>query len=114
MDTREGKHLNTALQVSNFKTALKGFEKLIERVAAQKRDERAGLFIQKQDAIDYDKFYAAVKELFGPEVKNQDVKCFYRKLCNNPDMSIDWCEVITFHVPYMKSGVLFLLFRMNN
>ncbi|XP_077617881.1 WD repeat-containing protein 64 [Crocuta crocuta] len=93
MDTREGKHLNTALQVSNFKTALKGFEKLIERVAAQKRDERAGLFIQKQDAIDYDKFYAAVKELFGPEVKNQDVKCFYRKLCNNPDMSIDWCEI---------------------
>ncbi|KAI5179931.1 Wd Repeat-Containing Protein 64 [Manis pentadactyla] len=44
------------------------------------------------DAIDYDKFYAAIQELFGPEVKNQDVKCFYRKLCNNPHASMDWCE----------------------
>lgn len=50
------------------------------------------------DAIDYDKFYAATQELFGPEVKNQDVKCFYRKLCNNPHASMDWCEVVTFHV----------------
>nr|XP_030724448.1 WD repeat-containing protein 64 isoform X2 [Globicephala melas] len=93
MDIREEKHFNLALQVSNFRTALGGFEKLVERIAAQKRDERAGFFIQKEDAIDYDKFYATVQELFGPEVKNQDVKCFYRKLCNNPDASIDWCEI---------------------
>ncbi|XP_022434877.1 WD repeat-containing protein 64 isoform X1 [Delphinapterus leucas] len=93
MDIREEKHFNLALQVSNFRTALRGFEKLVERIAAQKRDERAGFFIQKEDAIDYDKFYATVQELFGPEVKNQDVKCFYRKLCNNPDASIDWCEI---------------------
>ncbi|XP_029085112.1 WD repeat-containing protein 64 isoform X1 [Monodon monoceros] len=93
MDIREEKYFNLALQVSNFRTALRGFEKLVERIAAQKRDERAGFFIQKEDAIDYDKFYATVQELFGPEVKNQDVKCFYRKLCNNPDASIDWCEI---------------------
>ncbi|KAM5206137.1 WD repeat-containing protein 64 isoform 3-T5 [Hipposideros larvatus] len=43
--------------------------------------------------MDYDKFYAAVQELFGPEMKNQDVKCFYRKLCNNPDAPVDWCEI---------------------
>ncbi|XP_004439639.1 PREDICTED: WD repeat-containing protein 64 [Ceratotherium simum simum] len=93
MDIKEEKHINAALQVSNFKTALKEFEKLVERTAAQKRDERAGLFIQKEDTIDCDKFYATVQELFGAEVKNQDVKCFYRKLCNNPDASIDWCEI---------------------
>lgn len=46
------------------------------------------------DAIDYDKFYASVQQIFGPEVKNQDVKCFYRKLCNNPDAAFDWCEVL--------------------
>nr|XP_036869627.1 WD repeat-containing protein 64 [Manis javanica] len=92
MDVREEKHFNPKLQTSNFRTALKGLEKLIERTAAQKRDERAGLFVQK-DAIDYDKFYAATQELFGPEVKNQDVKCFYRKLCNNPHASMDWCEI---------------------
>ena len=66
------------------------------------------------DVIDYDKFYAAVQELFGPEVKSQDVKCFYRKLCNNPDASIDWCEVVTFHVYHKKSRYYFSLFRMNN
>ncbi|XP_004690835.1 PREDICTED: WD repeat-containing protein 64 [Condylura cristata] len=93
MDIKKGKRLSTALQVNNFKSSLKNFEKLIERTAAQKRDERAGLFTQREDVIDYDKFYGAVKELFGPEVKNQDVKCFYRKLCNNPDASVDWCEI---------------------
>ncbi|KAB0345611.1 hypothetical protein FD754_022537 [Muntiacus muntjak] len=93
MDIKEEKHINPALQVSSFRTALKGFERLVEHLAAQKRDERAGLFTQKEDAIDYDKFYKMVQELFGPEVKSQDVKCFYRKLCNNPDASIDWCEI---------------------
>lgn len=48
MDSREEKHLNIALQISSFRAALKEFEKLAERVAAQKRDERAGLFIQKE------------------------------------------------------------------
>ncbi|XP_037366177.1 WD repeat-containing protein 64 isoform X2 [Talpa occidentalis] len=93
MDIGKGKRLSVSLQVDNFKSSLKKFEKLIERTAAQKKDERAGLFTQREDAIDYEKFYGMVKELFGPEVKNQDVKCFYRKLCNNPDASIDWCEI---------------------
>uniref|UniRef100_A0A8C7A6I0 WD repeat domain 64 n=1 Tax=Neovison vison TaxID=452646 RepID=A0A8C7A6I0_NEOVI len=93
MDTKEQKHLNTELQISNFRTALKGFKNLVEEAAAQKRDERGGLLIQKEDVIDYDKFYEVVQELFGPEVKSQDVKSFYRKLCNNPDVPIDWCEI---------------------
>ena len=62
------------------------------------------------DAIDYDKFYKMVQELFGLEVKSQDVKCFYRKLCNNPDASIDWCEVSTFLVCNRKSWYYFSLF----
>ncbi|XP_059002280.1 WD repeat-containing protein 64 isoform X1 [Mustela lutreola] len=93
MDTKEQKHLNTELQINNFRTALKGFKNLVEQAAAQKRDERGGLLIQKEDVIDYDKFYEVVQELFGPEVKSQDVKSFYRKLCNNPDVPIDWCEI---------------------
>ncbi|XP_023405085.2 WD repeat-containing protein 64 [Loxodonta africana] len=94
MNTNEEKReFSVALQMNNFRTALLGFERLVERTAAQKRDERLGLFTQKEDAVDYDKFYEAVQELFGPEVKNQDVKCFYRKLCNNPDAPMDWCEI---------------------
>ncbi|XP_036091246.1 WD repeat-containing protein 64 [Rousettus aegyptiacus] len=92
MATKKEKRLNISRQIK-FKSALNGFEKLVEHIAAQKKDERAGLFVRKEDVIDYDKFYAAVQELFGPEVKNQDVKCFYRKLCNNPDAPMDWCEI---------------------
>lgn len=109
MDSREEKRYNLELQMSSFRIALRGFEKLVERVAAQKRDERAGLFIQKEDVIDCDKFYATVQELFGPEVKSQDVKCFYRKLCNNPDASIDWCEIFG----YFSSEEGFLTSQMD-
>lgn len=45
------------------------------------------------DEIDYDKFCATVQTLFGPEVKDQDVKAFFRKISNNPDGKIEWCEV---------------------
>ncbi|KAF6073788.1 WD repeat domain 64 [Phyllostomus discolor] len=93
MDIGEEKGLDFAVQMKSFKIALYGFEELVERVAAQKRDERAGLFVPKEDMIDYEKFYGAVQELFGSEVKNQDVKYFYRKLCHNPDAPTDWCEI---------------------
>ncbi|KAK7815323.1 hypothetical protein U0070_019167 [Myodes glareolus] len=93
MDARDDDEFNLTLQINNFKAALVEFDKLVEQTTAQKKDERAGLFIPKEDAIDYDKFYATVQQIFGPEVKNQDVKCFYRKICNNPDASIDWCEI---------------------
>nr|KAF6395697.1 WD repeat domain 64 [Rousettus aegyptiacus] len=111
MATKKEKRLNISRQIK-FKSALNGFEKLVEHIAAQKKDERAGLFVRKEDVIDYDKFYAAVQELFGPEVKNQDVKCFYRKLCNNPDAPMDWCEVVTFHVYNMECR--YSLFGVNN
>lgn len=63
------------------------------------------------DAIDYDKFYATVQQIFGPEVKNQDVKCFYRKICNNPDATFDWCEVLAHH---SKPRPYFTLFRTSD
>ncbi|XP_028611118.1 WD repeat-containing protein 64 [Grammomys surdaster] len=93
MDAKDEKRFNLALQINNFKASLVEFNKLVEQTTAQKKEERAGLFIPKEDAIDYDKFYTSVQQIFGPEVKNQDVKCFYRKLCNNPDASFDWCEI---------------------
>ncbi|KAM6166248.1 WD repeat-containing protein 64 [Erethizon dorsatum] len=92
MDVTKDKR-SLSVQIYSFRMALNRFEKLVEQVAAQKRDERAGLFIQKEDVIDYDKFYASVQELFDIEMKSQDVKCFYRKLCKNPHASIDWCEI---------------------
>lgn len=46
--------------------------------------------------MDYEKFCAAAQALFGPEVKPQDVKTFYRKISNNPDVRTEWCEVYLF------------------
>uniref|UniRef100_A0A8C2VJD0 WD repeat domain 64 n=1 Tax=Chinchilla lanigera TaxID=34839 RepID=A0A8C2VJD0_CHILA len=92
MDVSKDKR-SLSLQIYSFRTALNRLERLVEQIAAQKRDERAGLFTQKEDVIDYDKFYAAVQELFDIEMRSQDVKCFYRKLCKNPDAPIDWCEI---------------------
>ncbi|XP_028013882.1 WD repeat-containing protein 64 isoform X2 [Eptesicus fuscus] len=97
MEPGKEKRLSTALQVVSFKVALRGFENLVERTAAQKKDERAGMFTQKEEVINYEKFYSAVQDLFGLEVKNQDVKCFYRKLCNNPDAPTDWCEIFGYY-----------------
>lgn len=54
MDISKEKHFNMALQISNFKKALNGFEKLVEQTATQKRDERAGLFIHKEGKISDD------------------------------------------------------------
>lgn len=48
MDIREEKYYSATPHSSNFKTALNEFEKLIEQTAIQKREERAGLFIQKE------------------------------------------------------------------
>lgn len=48
-DTKEKRPLS--LQVYNFRAALSKFEKLVEQVAAYKRDERAGLIIQKEGKI---------------------------------------------------------------
>ncbi|KAM5144807.1 WD repeat-containing protein 64 [Callospermophilus lateralis] len=93
MDIRDKKHFSPAVLINNFRIAVNGFQKLVEETALQKKGERAGLFFPKEDVIDYNKFYSSVQELFGSEVKTQDVKCFYRKLCNNPDASIDWCEI---------------------
>lgn len=43
--------------------------------------------------IDYDKFYATTQTLFGPEVKDHNVKAFFRKINNNLDARTEWCEV---------------------
>ncbi|XP_074118614.1 WD repeat-containing protein 64 isoform X3 [Sminthopsis crassicaudata] len=93
MENPEEKKLSIATETTNFTAALKEFEKLVELTAIQKKEERLGLYVKNEDTIDYEKFYDSVLELFGPEIKSQDVKSFYRKLSNNPDASVDWCEI---------------------
>ncbi|XP_025030095.1 WD repeat-containing protein 64, partial [Python bivittatus] len=84
-----------------FKKSLKLFQKLVDTTVAQKREERLGSRVQDAEEMDYDKFFDAVKNLFGPDVKAQDVKTFYRKISNNPDGRTEWCEIFGY---YMVEG----------
>ncbi|XP_028902963.1 WD repeat-containing protein 64 isoform X3 [Ornithorhynchus anatinus] len=93
MDVSGEKRASLVSESDDFKRALTEFEKLVEATVVQKKEERLGLLIKNEDIIDYDKFYQTVRALFGPEVKSQDVKAFYRKISNNPEAPIDWCEI---------------------
>uniref|UniRef100_A0A4X2KK05 WD repeat domain 64 n=1 Tax=Vombatus ursinus TaxID=29139 RepID=A0A4X2KK05_VOMUR len=93
MEISEDKHVSVTNEFNNFTDALKKFGKLVETTVIQKKEERLGLYVKNEDTIDYEKFYESVLELFGPEIKSQDVKSFYRKLSNNPDAPVDWCEI---------------------
>ncbi|XP_019382264.1 PREDICTED: WD repeat-containing protein 64 [Gavialis gangeticus] len=89
---------STFSDVANFKNALRQFQKVVEKIVSQKKEERLGLYIKDENEIDYDKFCATVQTLFGPEVKDQDVKAFFRKISNNPDGKIEWCEIFGYFV----------------
>ncbi|KYO23820.1 WD repeat-containing protein 64 [Alligator mississippiensis] len=89
---------STFSDVANFKNALRQFQKVVEKTVAQKKEERLGLYIKDENEIDYDKFCATVQTLFGPEVKDQDVKAFFRKISNNPDGKIEWCEIFGYFI----------------
>ncbi|KAL7987532.1 hypothetical protein Chor_006451 [Crotalus horridus] len=84
-----------------FKRSLQLFNQLVDKTVAQKREQRLGLPVKDSEEIDYDKFFDAVKSLFGPDVKAQDVKTFYRKISNNPDGKTEWCEIFGY---YMVEG----------
>ncbi|NXI73198.1 WDR64 protein, partial [Anseranas semipalmata] len=87
-----------ALEVPDFKNALKQFQKLVEKTVTQKTKERLGLYIEDDDEIDYDKFYKTTQTLFGPEVKDHNVKTFFRKISNNLDARTEWCEIFGYFI----------------
>ncbi|KAM6084868.1 LOW QUALITY PROTEIN: WD repeat-containing protein 64 [Theristicus caerulescens] len=88
----------SALEVPDFKNALKQFQKLVEKMVTQKTKERLGLYIEDDDVIDYAKFYTTTQTLFGPEVKDHNVKAFFRKISNNLDARTEWCEIFGYFI----------------
>uniref|UniRef100_A0A8D0HHH2 WD repeat domain 64 n=1 Tax=Sphenodon punctatus TaxID=8508 RepID=A0A8D0HHH2_SPHPU len=96
MSDRDLERCYTLTDATQFKNALKQFQVLVEKTVAQKKEERLGLYVK--DEIDYDKFYETILTLFGPEVKAHDVKAFYRKISNNLDARIEWCEIFGYFI----------------
>jgi len=58
----------------------------------------SGCCSSNTDEIDYDEFYRTTQTLFGPEIKEHNVKAFFRKISNNPDAKTEWCEVRIFNI----------------
>uniref|UniRef100_A0A8C8A914 WD repeat domain 64 n=1 Tax=Otus sunia TaxID=257818 RepID=A0A8C8A914_9STRI len=88
----------SALELLDFRNALKQFQKLVEKTVIQKTKERLGLYIKDDDEIDYDKFYTTTQTLLGPEVKDHNVKAFFRKITNNLDARTEWCEIFGYFI----------------
>uniref|UniRef100_A0A8D0F1L9 WD repeat-containing protein 64 n=1 Tax=Strix occidentalis caurina TaxID=311401 RepID=A0A8D0F1L9_STROC len=88
----------SALELLDFRNALKQFQKLVEKTVIQKTKERLGLYIKDDDEIDYDKFCTTTQTFLGPEVKDHNVKAFYRKITNNLDARTEWCEIFVYFI----------------
>ncbi|XP_065535138.1 WD repeat-containing protein 64 [Lathamus discolor] len=93
MSEKDYKESCSAPALLDFEDAVKEFQKLVEKLVTQKTKEKLGLHIKDDDEIDYEKFYAATQAIFGAEVKDYNVKAFFWKLSNNPNVRIEWCEI---------------------
>ncbi|KAL4237521.1 WD repeat-containing protein 64 [Mactra antiquata] len=80
--------------VGSFQTKLDQFHELMKEITLQ--DVEATPEEKRQmitENLRYDQFCDAIRQLFGSDIKNQDLKALYRKISTNPDAKIDWSEL---------------------
>lgn len=46
------------------------------------------------ESLRFDQFCDSIRDLFGSDIKNADLKAIYRKISTNPDAKVDWSEVL--------------------
>eukprot|EP00062_Callorhinchus_milii_P009274 gi/632953034/ref/XP_007892176.1/ PREDICTED: WD repeat-containing protein 64 [Callorhinchus milii] len=47
--------------------------------------------------LTYDKFFEEVDRIFKGEVKTENIKAFFKKVNNNPDVPVDWSELFGYY-----------------
>ncbi|XP_052769281.1 WD repeat-containing protein 64-like isoform X3 [Mya arenaria] len=80
--------------VGSFQAKLNQFEELMKEITLQ--DVEATPEEKRQmitENLRYDQFCDAIRQLFGPDIKNHDLKALYRKISTNPDAKVDWSEL---------------------
>ncbi|GFR67941.1 WD repeat-containing protein 64 [Elysia marginata] len=50
-------------------------------------------FERVKENLRFDQFCEKIRDLFGSDIKNQDLKSIYRKISTNPDAKVDWSEL---------------------
>ncbi|KAL3874237.1 hypothetical protein ACJMK2_037280 [Sinanodonta woodiana] len=80
--------------VGTFQTKLNEFQELMKDITLQDveatPEERRQMITEN---LRFDQFCDTLKELFGSDIKNQDLKALYRKISTNPDAKVDWSEL---------------------
>ncbi|KAK7504770.1 hypothetical protein BaRGS_00003798, partial [Batillaria attramentaria] len=79
--------------LGTFQSKLNRFQDLIREITYQ--DYEATQEERRQwitENLRYDQFCEKIRELFGSDIKNQDLKSVYRKISTNPDAKVDWSE----------------------
>ncbi|XP_070576950.1 WD repeat-containing protein 64-like isoform X2 [Ptychodera flava] len=79
---------------NSFQVKLGKFEQLIAEVTQQ--DSEASPEERRQyinETLRFDAFCDHIRSLFGPDIRNQDLKAIYRKITTNPDAKVDWSEL---------------------
>ncbi|XP_029449875.1 WD repeat-containing protein 64 [Rhinatrema bivittatum] len=79
--------------VDRFEENLELFKTFLDKIIAQKKEERSDSAVKPQDTIDYEHFYKEVVSLFGDNMNTQEIKTFFRKISSNPEAPIDWSEI---------------------
>ncbi|XP_025104854.1 WD repeat-containing protein 64-like isoform X2 [Pomacea canaliculata] len=88
--------------MGTFESKLNRFQELIRDLTYQ--DVEATPEERRQwitENLRYEQFCEKIRELFGSDIKNQDLKSVYRKISTNPDAKVDWSELFG----YFQSGV---------
>ncbi|XP_071795581.1 WD repeat-containing protein 64-like isoform X1 [Asterias amurensis] len=77
-----------------FTLKLKQFESYIAELTQQ--DSEASAEERRQtlnENLRFDVFCDAIRSLFGPDIRSQDLKAIFRKISTNPDAKVDWSEL---------------------
>lgn len=56
------------------------------------------------ESLRFDQFCDSIRDLFGSDIKNADLKAIYRKISTNPDAKVDWSEVQSSYIVIAING----------
>lgn len=56
------------------------------------------------ESLRFDQFCDSIRDLFGSDIKNADLKAIYRKISTNPDAKVDWSEVQSSYIIIAING----------
>lgn len=76
----------------------------VERERQREKDNFQSFFSSVPESLRFDQFCDSIRDLFGSDIKNADLKAIYRKISTNPDAKVDWSEVQSSYIVIAING----------